>query len=196
MSYQSFTFLLFSAVVVFLYYVLPRKFQKYVLLTANVFFYVCGGIKYIPFLAATLISSFFTGKSISRIYEKEKLLLSECSVPSDKKQVRAECKLKSKKKLTVSFVIIIGLLAVCKYTGFMLENITGLFRIQFPENFSMIVPLGISFYTFMAISYVLDIYWKRYPAENSFFSAKLENFRRNSKIWLKFATISVIILTS
>lgn len=173
MSYQSFTFLFFSVAVVFFYYALPKKCQKYVLLTANVFFYVYSGIKYVPFLAATLLSSFYTGKAIGGIYEKEKLLLAECSVPAEKKQVRAECKQKAKKRLTFSFIIIIGLLAVCKYTGFLLSNITGILGLQFPENFSMIVPLGISFYTFMAVSYVLDIYWKRYQAEKSFISYAL-----------------------
>lgn len=173
MSYQSFTFLAFSAAVVFLYYILPKKCQKYVLLTANVFFYVCAGVKYVPFLAATLLTSYFTGRSIGRIYEKEKLLLSECSVPTEKKQVRARCKKQAKSRLTLSFIIIVGLLVVCKYTVFILSSAAGIFGYKLPEDFSMIVPVGISFYTFMAVSYVLDIYWKRYQTEQSFFSYSL-----------------------
>lgn len=173
MSYQSFSFLIFSAAVVFLYYVLPKKSQKYVLLTANIFFYVYAGIKYVPFLLATLLASFFTGKAISGIYAKEKLMLAECSVPAEKKQVRADCKKEAKQRLTIAFVIMLGLLIVCKYTGFLLRNVTDLFNLEYPEGFRMIVPLGISFYTFMAVSYVLDIYWKRYQAEQSFVSFAL-----------------------
>lgn len=168
MSYQSVTFLIFSAAVVFLYYVLPKKSQKYVLLAANVFFYVYAGIKYVPFLFATLITSFLTGKAIGGIYAKEKLMLSECTLPAEKKQVRADCKKQAKKRLTAAFAVIIGLLVICKYTTFLLKNVTGLFNIEYPESFRMIVPLGISFYTFMAVSYILDIYWKRYQAESDF----------------------------
>lgn len=85
MSYQSFGFLLFSVAVVFLYYVLPKKCQKYVLLAANVFFYVSAGIKYVPFLAVTLLASFFGAKAIGGIYKSEKARLAECSTPAEKK---------------------------------------------------------------------------------------------------------------
>lgn len=170
MSYQSFGFLLFSAAVVLLYYVLPKKCQKYVLLAANVFFYVSAGIKYVPFLTATLLASFFAGKSIGGIYKNEKARLAECTTPAEKKVVRTDCKAKAKKKLVLSFVLVIGLLVVCKYTVFLLSNVMGIFNQQLPEGFRMIVPIGISFYTFMAVSYVLDVYWKRYQAEESFLS--------------------------
>ena len=173
MSYQSFTFLLFSVAIVAFYYILPKKSQKYVLLAANVVFYISAGFKYVPFLSATLITSYFAGKTIGGIYEKEKLLLQKCSCPAEKKEVRAADKKKAKKILLLSFFVTIGLLAVCKYTVFFLENVTGLIGYQLPEDFSMIVPIGISFYTFMAVSYVLDIYWKRYQAEQSLFSYAL-----------------------
>lgn len=173
MSYQSFVFLLFSAAVVIFYYILPKKLQKYVLLAANVVFYVSAGIKYVPFLSATLVTSFFTGKAIGGIYEKEKLLLQRCSCPAEKKEVRAADKKKAKKILLLCFLVTVGLLVICKYTVFLLKNAYGLFGLKLPENFSMIVPVGISFYTFMAVSYVLDIYWKRYQAEQSFLSYAL-----------------------
>lgn len=173
MSYQSFGFLLFSAAVVFLYYVLPKKCQKYVLLAANVFFYVSAGIKYVPFLAVTLLASFFGAKAIGGIYKSEKARLAECSTPAEKKAVRTDSKAKAKNKLILSFVAVIGLLVVCKYTVFILSNITGIFNLELPEGFRMIVPIGISFYTFMAVSYLLDVYWKRYQAEESLFSYAL-----------------------
>lgn len=173
MSYQSFSFLFFSAAVVFLYYALPKKYQKYVLLTANAFFYVYAGVKYVPFLAATLLFTYFAGRKIGGIYEKEKLLLAECTLPAEKKQVRADSKAKAKKILMLDLAAVIGMLAVCKYTVFFLSSIGAVVGFQLPEAFSMIVPLGISFYTFMAVSYVLDIYWKRYQAEKSFLSFSL-----------------------
>lgn len=171
MSYQSFTFLLFSGVVVGLYYILPGKIQKYVLLAANVVFYAWAGLKYVPFLAVTLLATYFAGRIMGKIYENEALLLKECSGPQEKKAVKAQCKAKAKKSLTVSLIVAVGLLVVCKYTGFALTNVNGILtRVGVPQigMFKMIVPLGVSFYTFMAVSYVLDIYWKRYKAEKSF----------------------------
>ncbi len=171
MSYASFSFLLFSGIVVLLYYIVPKKFQRHLLLAANIFFYVYAGIQYVPFLVATLLATFFAGKAMGKIYEEEKLLLKECSVVAEKKKVKADCKAKAKKPLILALIITVGLLVACKYTKFLLTNVNsvlsavGLGQIGI---FKMIVPLGVSFYTFMAISYVLDIYWKRYEAERSF----------------------------
>ncbi|MBQ8503964.1 MAG: MBOAT family protein [Clostridia bacterium] len=171
MGYQSFSFLLFVGIVVLLYYAVPKKFQKYIMLIANVFFYVYADIKYVPFITATLLATFFAGRSMGKIYEQEAALLKECNLPAEKKKVRAECKAKAKKSLILALVVAVGLLVVCKYTVFALTNVNGLLSaINFPQlgMFKMIVPLGVSFYTFMAVSYVLDIYWKRYKAESSF----------------------------
>ena len=171
MSYQSFSFLLFSGIVVLLYYTCPKKIQKYILLAANIFFYAFAGVKYIPFMAATLLSTFFAGKSMGKIYAKEAVLLKECANVAEKKQVKAASKAQAKKSLTLSLIIAVGLLVICKYTVFALSNVNGILSaVNLPqiELFKMIVPLGVSFYTFMAVSYVLDIYWKRYKAENNF----------------------------
>ncbi len=171
MSYHSFSFLLFSGVAVLLFYIVPKKLQKYVLLLANAFFYVYAGIEYVPFLATTLVATFFAGKVMGKIYGEETVLLKECTDVAQKKQVKAQCKAKAKKVLTASLVITVGLLVICKYTRFMLSNVNGVLgAVNLPqiEMFKMIVPLGVSFYTFMAVSYVLDIYWKRYKAEESF----------------------------
>ena len=171
MSYQSFSFLLFSAIVVLLYYTCPKKYQKHIILAANIFFYLYAGISYVPFMAVTLLATFFAGKSMGKIYAKEAALLKECANVAEKKQVKAASKAKAKRSLTLSLIIAVGLLVVCKYTTFTLKNVNGILSaVDLPqiEMFKMIVPLGVSFYTFRAVSYVLDIYWKRYRAEESF----------------------------
>lgn len=171
MSYQSASFLIFSAAAVFLYYLFPKSKQRYVLFAANVFFYCYAGIKYVPYLAVTLLVSFFSGKFMGRIYEKETELLKQCTAPADKKLVRAKSKKKARAVLIIGLIICVSLLVVCKYTGFILTNVNSLLASfgKAPVSiFSTVLPLGISFYTFMALSYVLDIYWKRYKAEKSF----------------------------
>ncbi len=175
MSYQSFSFLIFSATVIVLYYAVPKKLQRYVLFASNIFFYAYAGIKYIPFLTITLLSTYFTGRLMGRVYEKEAALVKECGGPAERKKVKAKHKAKAKGILWAGMIVTVGLLAVCKYSVFVLENIRNLFpaAILMPGDEleqRIIVPLGISFYTFMAVSYVLDIYWKRYKAEKSFIS--------------------------
>lgn len=171
MSYSSFSFLIFSGLAVLVYYIVPRKTQKYVLLFASAFFYVYAGIKYVPFILVTLLATFFAGKKMGEIYEKEALLLKQCTVVAEKKKVKAEHKQLAKKYMLIALFVAAGLLIVCKYTVFALKNVNGLLSaVNLPtfEIFKMIVPLGVSFYTFMAVSYVLDVYWKRYKAEKSF----------------------------
>lgn len=171
MSYQSLGFIAFSAIAIMLYYLFGKKMQVWVLTAANLVFYLFAGVKYLPFLLVTMITTFVAGRLISRIYDKTDLLLAACTETAQKKPLRAAAKKKAKRVLVTSLVVAIALLAVCKYTAFAFENVnmvlTALGKTEI-NTFKMILPIGISFYTFMAISYVLDVYWKRYKAEKNF----------------------------
>ncbi len=171
MSYQSSGFILFSALCLLLYYTIGRKKQIWVLCCANLAFYAIAGIKYIPFIAVTTVVTYLTGKKIGKIYNAAEEKIALCTLPNEKKLLRNEAKAKAKKYLIAGMVVTIALLAVCKYTSFVIVNINSLLSaagLKQIEMFKMLLPLGISFYTFMALSYVLDIYWKRYKAENNF----------------------------
>ena len=171
MSYQSFSFIAFSAIALLLYYVLGRKMQLWVLAAANVCFYLISGPKYLPFLLVTLVATYVCGLIIGSIYKKTDAKLAEAKDSAEKKLLRKKAKSKAKVALLVSFLFAIGLLVVCKYTNFIVANINTIFAkygIEQLTMFKIILPLGISFYTFMAISYVLDVYWKRYKAEKNF----------------------------
>ncbi|MBQ4068495.1 MAG: MBOAT family protein [Lachnospiraceae bacterium] len=171
MSYQTLEFILFSAIVLFFYYILGRRLQLVVLAIANMVFYIMAGPKYLPYLLATMLVTYLVGLFIGMIYNKCDKQLAECKDNSEKKALRAKAKSKAKKVLIIALLVAIGLLAVCKYTGFVTKNLNLLFaKFGIPqiEVFKMVLPLGISFYTFMAVSYVLDVYWKRYKAEKNF----------------------------
>ena len=171
MSYQSFSFLLFTAVVLFAYYLFGKKLQPFVLAAANLAFYVIAGVEYLPFILVTMIATFVAGRMISSVYDKADEQLKACTEASEKKALRAKAKAKSKKILLLSLFVAVGLLAVCKYTKFAISNVNMLLSamgVKEISMFKMIMPLGVSFYTFMALSYVLDIYWKRYKAEKNF----------------------------
>lgn len=171
MSYQSITFILFTAVALLVYYVAGRKRQRYVLALANLAFYAFAGLKYLPFLLATMLATFFSARKIGRIYREADGKLAQAADAAQKKEIRADAKRLAKRALGLGMAVAIGLLVVCKYTGFVLENLNlalGLVKLKQIPTFRLILPLGISFYTFMALSYVLDVYWKRYRAEESF----------------------------
>ncbi len=171
MSYQSLSFVVFSAACLLLYYIVGRKRQMWVLAIANIAFFCFAGAKYLPFIIVTTLATYFAGRIIGNIYDKADLKLAECTEQPLKKQIRQDAKAKAKRTLILSLVITVGLLAVCKYTGFMIKNVNSILsmlKVSQITVFNMILPIGISFYTFMAISYVLDIYWKRYKAEKNF----------------------------
>ena len=70
MNYQSLTFILFSAAVLFLYYIVGKKLQLWVLALANIVFYAVCGVEYLPFLITTLLATYFSGLIIGHIYKK------------------------------------------------------------------------------------------------------------------------------
>ena len=171
MSYQSLTFIMFCAVALVVYYGVGRKLQLWALALANIVFYAIAGVKYLPFIFVTTLATYFSGRMIGRIYQKADEKLALCGTPAEKKEVRNGAKKKAKRFLLLALFVSVGLLAVCKYTVFTLENVNKIcswLGVSQIGIFKMILPLGISFYTFMAISYVLDIYWKRYKAEKNF----------------------------
>ncbi len=171
MSYQSLSFILFCIASLFLYYIAGKKLQKYVLAFINLAFYLFAGVKYLPFLLITAASTYLSGIFIGKIYDKADIKLLGCNTPQEKKDVRSEAKKKAKRFLLVALFVSVLLLAVCKYSGFAVKNLNRVLTyLNFAkvDTFKMILPLGISFYTFMAIGYVLDIYWKRYKAEKNF----------------------------
>ena len=171
MGYQSFEFLCFFTIVFLLYYIAGPKRQLWVLALANIAFISAAAVKYLPFILVTMVATFFTGRKIGRLYDEADEKIAACKTPAEKKPIREEVKKKAKQTLLIALVIAIGLLVVCKYTGFILANVNKIMSIVGAPQitlFKMITPIGVSFYTFMALSYVLDIYWKRYKAEDNF----------------------------
>ena len=149
MSLTSLGFFTFISIVVFLYYGFPQK-QKYILLVANVFFYLSFGISTAWYIVCSIFTVFYAAKIIDKLEKKDK---------------------KRKRVLQGTLLINFGLLALVKYTNFVFENITLLLSnigFDFTENsYEILVPIGISFYTFQIVGYLLDVYWKRTKAEEN-----------------------------
>ena len=172
MSYHTFSFLLFSLGVLVVYYLTPKKLQKYILLAGSIAFYCIAGLQYLPYLLTTLVVSYIAGLIMGKIYKNADGKLAAATEPKQKKAIREAAKKHAKIALNLSMLIPIALLVVCKYSAFLIKNANAVCRLvgldRHFEVVKFVLPIGISFYTFMALSYMLDIYWKRYACEKNF----------------------------
>ena len=147
MSFNSLAFLVFLPVVVLVYWLLPHKFRWVWLLVASYVFYMSWNPWLIFLIIGTTLTSYLAGLSIEK---------------TDKKWVK-------KTWLIAAIVVSIGALIFFKYFNFLIQNVIDFIRLFTPtiQDFSLdiILPIGISFYTFQTLSYVIDVYKGKFPAE-------------------------------
>lgn len=170
MSYTSLLFFIFVIALIFVYYIVPKSWQWKVLLIANIIFYASNGVIPLVFITATTLLTWFAAlllekKDLCQSRELEGEPLSR----EEKNQIKGAYKRQKKGILIPVLLMVFGLLAYAKYTNFGIGIINGIAGVDMIQVQSIIVPLGISFYTFMSVGYILDIYWKKYPAEHNFF---------------------------
>lgn len=169
MSFVSLSFLTFYSLTLLLYYTLCRTWQSLLLLGASILFYCFGGPKYIIYILIVMLSTYFSACFISNIYSSQdnfkNLATPQLTWPKESCPKRAHIILK------INFLIILGLFIFLKYFNFLAQTaftIGGLFHLgKDPLFLNLILPLGLSYYTFTNIGYILDVYWKRIPAEKS-----------------------------
>lgn len=136
MVFSSITFLFyFLPIVLALYYLVPNKLKNLVLLISSFIFYFYGEPRYVLLMAFSIISTY------------------TCGILVDKYRGTKNSKL----FLILEIIISIGLLIYFKYTDFIIKNIN-LWLSQKIDLINVLLPIGISFYTFQMISYVIDIY--------------------------------------
>ncbi len=151
MVFNSYHFLIFFPIVIAVYFVIPRKLRYLWLLVASYYFYMSWNPRYAVLIALSTVITFLSG-----------LLLPRARGTAAKKLVVAG-----------SFLTNLGILAFFKYFDFLLSNLNllltsvGISAIQKP--FDIILPVGISFYTFQALSYTVDVYRGDIQPEKNFF---------------------------
>ncbi|MCQ2339955.1 MAG: MBOAT family protein [Paludibacteraceae bacterium] len=147
MLFNSFAFALFLPIVFVLYWtIFSRKdvhLRNSFLLIASYVFYGWWDWKFLFLIALTSFASWGTGLLISKEGQSEK---------------------RRKLWLTLNLVLNLGILAVFKYFNFFVDSFCTLFHIQSSLTISIILPVGISFYTFQALSYSIDVYRKEIDA--------------------------------
>lgn len=173
MSYTSFIYLIFLAIVCLVYYIFPLKARWIVLLAANIIFYAASGWDNLLYLFCAILVSYYSALKMGENHEK--FLERKKTGDYDRKQLKilkSEFEKKRRKYLLFALFTVIGALCVVKYTNFALENVNQLLGIAGIERDSMtvklIVPLGVSFFTFQIISYLVDVYKGDIPAQKNF----------------------------
>ena len=165
MLFTSYEFLVFLAAVFLLYYLLPKRIQWIVLLVSSYIFYALAGVEYLAFIAVTTITSFLSARMMGRVSEREAAYLSERGDTLSKDE-KKEYKAKRKKQrfliLCSALLLNFGILAVLKYTAFAVVNVNSLLHTFGAQTEltvpSLLLPLGISFYTFQTMGYLIDMY--------------------------------------
>ena len=177
MSLISEVFILFMFLLLVLYFIVPKRFQWICLLVFSLAFYVAGGLKSIIFIFITALSAYFCGIAIEDIHKKTKAYIKENKKILSREEKTAYKKQKNsicKTIMVLTLLLNIGFLCVFKYSDFVLEQIHVLFpKNGLPSSLKLIIPLGISFYTFQTIGYVVDVYWEKIEAQRSFFKLLL-----------------------
>jgi D-alanyl-lipoteichoic acid acyltransferase DltB (MBOAT superfamily) len=180
MLFTSYEFLIFVLITAVLYYTVPKRFQWGLLLVANYVFYALAGLSYLPFILLTTITTYLGGMKLRSQFkvQDEYLALHKSEMSREE---RKEYKAKEKKKrwhmLLLVLLFNLGILAVLKYTNFTISNINSLLH-TFGSDRSLglvdfVLPMGISFYTFQSLGYIIDVYRGKYEAETNPFKFAL-----------------------
>lgn len=156
MLFNSFHFMVFLPVVALIYFMITPKFRWIWLLVTSYYFYMCWNPKYALLIATSTVITYLSG-----------ILISSADCITD------EIKRKKVKKLYVflSLFINLGILFIFKYYGFFsttVIRVLSVFNISITlPTFDLLLPVGISFYTFQALSYTIDVYRGDIKAEKN-----------------------------
>ena len=167
MSIFSLTFIAFCAILVILYFALPKKCQWVVLLAANVVFYIAGGLKSAIFIVVTIISQYVLGIVLElKNTEQAQALAAEGITSDGKKAVKKRFTKIKRLYLLGAIVLNLGILCVFKYTNPLITELNKLFGLNIAKV-DIIIPIGLSYYTFKSIGYVIDCYRGRIKAQRN-----------------------------
>ena len=173
MAFTSAWFLLFAALTLLVYYLVPKRVQWWVLLAASYGFYAYAGAHYLLFILFTTLVSYVIARIMQRRADAEDAFVEshrDTLEKSERKAYRAKEKKKRFSILLLGLFLTLGVLAVLKYTGFVLSGINSMVSSFGYQPFSipsLLLPLGISFYTFQSVGYLIDVYRKKAKAERN-----------------------------
>ena len=137
MLFSSIVFLFtFLPAVVILYYLLPVRFRNVILLLASLVFYAWGEPVYLFLMLLSILFNYFSGLDIARHLQDKRA---------------------AKRSLVFNLIINLAVLGFFKYEGFVLDTLNGILPVHISYH-ALPLPIGISFYTFQILSYIIDVY--------------------------------------
>ena len=137
MLFSSIVFLFtFLPAVVILYYLLPVRFRNVILLLASLVFYAWGKPVYLFLMLLSILFNYFSGLDIARNLQDKRA---------------------AKRSLVFNLIINLAVLGFFKYEGFVLDTLNGILPVHISYH-ALPLPIGISFYTFQILSYIIDVY--------------------------------------
>ena len=146
MVFSSITFLfLFLPVVLAVYYIAPEKYKNIILLISSIIFYAWGEPVYVVLMILSILLNYFCGLDIGS---------------------KAEDPVRAKRSVIFAVVVNILILGFFKYYGFLLDMLNSILPGEIPYR-ELSLPIGISFYTFQSLSYIIDVYRKKVKPQNS-----------------------------
>lgn len=148
MVFSSLLFMfLYLPAVMLIYYITPRKFRNVMLLVANLIFYGWGEPVLVLLMLFSTFVDYFHGYFIGKYRETNKK--------------------KAKMLVASSAIINLGLLCFFKYSGMLADTLNVLPFLNIPD-FTIPLPIGISFYTFQTMSYSIDVYRGDAPVQKTY----------------------------
>lgn len=146
MIFSSIPFIFFFfPLFLILYYLVPYKLKNYILLIFSLFFYAWGEPVYVFLMIISCLVNYIAGLLIEKFENKKKLWL------------------------ILSIIINLALIGFFKYANFLIENINAIFNLNI-NDLDIALPIGISFFTFQTMSYVIDVYRKEVKVSHNFFT--------------------------
>jgi alginate O-acetyltransferase complex protein AlgI len=137
MLFSSIVFLFtFLPAVMILYYLLPVRFRNVILLLASLVFYAWGEPVYLFLMLLSILFNYFSGLDIARNLQDKRA---------------------AKRSLVFNLIINLAVLGFFKYEGFVLDTLNGILPVHISYR-ALPLPIGISFYTFQILSYIIDVY--------------------------------------
>ena len=177
MSVLSFRFAAFVAIALVIYYSTPGKHQWKVLLALSYVFYLIADARALLFVLITSVSTFFAGKLIGQINDEYEAAVASYSGPNpkmtreEKKALKAEEDRRKRVIMVAALLLNFGILFALKYVAVLAKGVNFICRLvgvgyRMSRN-SILVPLGISYYTFQSVGYVIDLYRRKFSPEKN-----------------------------
>lgn len=173
MTYLSILFIIFVTIITLFYYIFPKRIRWYILLIASAWFYWCAGYDKLLIVIMTSLVIWLASRAISRQYKKAEQEIAEQGIGGkEKAALLGKYKRKCRKFILIpTLCFLVGVLAYCKFALMLADVLWQIFSLDI--SFEVIVPLGISYYTFSSVGYLLDVYWKKAEHIGNYFKFAL-----------------------